>query len=39
MGTHRRETEAMTSTLRYDDDPQMVREEPREINVAHLLRV
>ena len=38
MGTHRRETEAMTSTLRYDD-PQMVRGEPREINVAHLLRV
>ncbi len=36
MVADRGETEAMKSTLRYDGDLQMVREKPREINVAHL---
>jgi hypothetical protein len=36
MGADRGENETMESTLPYDGDLQMFRQEPREINVARL---
>ena len=36
MGAGRGENETMHSTRHYDGDVHMFREEPREINVAHL---